>query len=460
MTLRGRLTLAFLVVVLGPILVSGIGIAVYVTKRVETHEDNKLDRALQTVRTIMVASCGETEIAAKSLSLSTNDLGLQNAQAIVDRAIAQNIANAARIESPTGTVVASGGNLPSAVLHGEWGECAEPGAAVHNVVSTSTPIVDANGDSIGVARAAFVVNEELVAQTSEQLGLDMQVTLPNGDTLGQLGDNPQRTEEIEPGPYQPLRVTLAVPHTSLNGLYVSVAIITALVALASVLAAQMLSRSLTRPLAQLAAAASGVRVGKLDTRVPVSGDDEVAALARAFNRVIHDLQGYVAALTASRDQLRGHLTSFGEALASGRDPDRILELTLTTAADATGAASGVLLTLQDGELVGRAARGLPELNIEELRILLGDGLLGSVAARGSAQWGRIPPEGGDFAPGEPRCRTYVAVPLVAEGRQLGVLALYDRLGGGDRADEFDDADVITLQNFATQAAAALQGQLG
>ncbi|MEU8189925.1 sensor domain-containing diguanylate cyclase, partial [Micromonospora carbonacea] len=75
------------------------------------------------------------------------------------------------------------------------------------------------------------------------------------------------------------------------------------------------------------------------------------------------------------------------------------------------------------------------------------------------------------AAGEPRCETYVAVPFAAPGgpadpgirsgmdpgvpggpaAALGVLVLYDRLGG----DEFDDADLETLRTFAGHAAVAV-----
>src|SRR5690606_29531742 len=61
-------------------------------------------------------------------------------------------------------------------------------------------------------------------------------------------------------------------------------------------------------------------------------------------------------------------------------------------------------------------------------------------------------------------QTYVVVPISAPGAAMthaapwpapptvrGVLALYDRLGG----DEFDEADLVTLRTFASQAAVAV-----
>lgn len=105
---------------------------------------------------------------------------------------------------------------------------------------------------------------------------------------------------------------------------------------------------------------------------------------------------------------------------------------------------------------------------------LATGAIGAVAVTGQPCRGRLPTDAGP--PGEPRCRTYVAVPLAGPGTAgetrpaeaavpvtgtvangagtaatLGVLALYDRLGG----DEFDDEDLATLRTFAAHAAVAV-----
>ncbi|MEO3742610.1 diguanylate cyclase [Plantactinospora sp. B5E13] len=131
-----------------------------------------------------------------------------------------------------------------------------------------------------------------------------------------------------------------------------------------------------------------------------------------------------------------------------------------------------------------------------LRIPLGRGLLGTVAASGQPRRGRLDRDGPPLYAYEPRCRTYVAVPFTVPTRDgagrtdpsalradgdapqadhdaprtdsgvfrtdsgadggvepatIGVLALYDRLG----ADEFDDTDVATLRSFASHAAVAV-----
>jgi diguanylate cyclase (GGDEF)-like protein len=94
-----------------------------------------------------------------------------------------------------------------------------------------------------------------------------------------------------------------------------------------------------------------------------------------------------------------------------------------------------------------------------MRLPVGSGVLGEVAAGGEPRRGH-----GAIAESEPACRTYLAVPIQAPAgvddpllgaetgpATLGVLALYDRVGG----DDFDDADLHTLRTFAGQAGVAV-----
>jgi diguanylate cyclase (GGDEF)-like protein len=173
-----------------------------------------------------------------------------------------------------------------------------------------------------------------------------------------------------------------------------------------------------------------------------------------------ELQAYVQALTAGRDQLRGHLAILGDTLSSTHDLQRILQVILQTARSATSAQAGAVLLIDPaaGVLVTRCAEGLPEL---PARVPLDDTVLGAVATTGEARCG-------SHLDGSQR--TYVAVPICAPAvvadplmpgagepapgvrpAVLGVLALYDRLG----ADEFDDTDLLTLRTFAGQAGVAV-----
>jgi diguanylate cyclase (GGDEF)-like protein len=227
----------------------------------------------------------------------------------------------------------------------------------------------------------------------------------------------------------------------------AVAGLAALAALPGALLAWWLARVMTRPLAELAGAADRAAHGDLSARAPVHGPDEVGRVAGAFNRMTREMQGYLAALTASRDQLRGQLRVLGDTLSGTHDLLRIEEVVLATARSALGARSGAVLvaSAEGSELVGI-------VDGATLRLPLGTGLLGTVACGSQARRGTFGPAGPKLAPGEPRGATYLAVPLRRPGSVRGVLALYDRLG----SPEFDDADLTVLRTFADQAAIAVE----
>ena len=211
--------------------------------------------------------------------------------------------------------------------------------------------------------------------------------------------------------------------------------------------------------------------------------DEVGRLGR---RVQPDDPGDAGAtsqaLTASRDQLRGHLGVLGDTLASTHDLHRILQVILQTAIAATGARAGVVLLVDpaSGELVGQCGEGLdgrwpPTVDgADAAACRSGDGLLGAVAATGEPRRGpgrpgraarcrrasraaartsrcRSPRPGGGAGRPPALATASRDRPTGRRGGALGVLALYDRLG----CDEFDDADLVTLRTFAGQAAVAV-----
>ena len=228
----------------------------------------------------------------------------------------------------------------------------------------------------------------------------------------------------------------------------------------------------TRLAVALAAVGAGpVLVGAAYVRgtglVAMAGTAALLAAATG-GWVVRSHQSYVRALTASRDQLRGHLALLGDTLSSTHDLDRILRVILRTAVTATGARSGAVLLLDQerANLVGHVAaeRAAPVPATAPVSVPAGAGLLGSVAATGEPRRGRVAAEGVILHESEPRCRTYVVVPISAPDTAMsraapwpappavrGVLALYDRLGG----DEFDETDLVTLRTFASQAAVAV-----
>lgn len=507
MTLRSRLTVAFLAIVLGPIMVSSLLVAVTVTSATRNREVERLNAAADAVAISINALCQRARAAAEALAATTESpvpaasSGASKKSrapaAIVDRGLA----DAARLEDGNGRIIAEAGAIPQTVRDAPWTDCTSQLAASAPMIGASVELRQSDGKLIGKAQAVFVVDADMALRLASAAGVG--VTILDGDTpvassltdahahsvaLDAATGGRQRIREqhvrlLEPAAGQPLRAALSNDQETLAGLYAVLALVVALVAGLAVVVARYLARSLTRPLAEVAQAAEVVASGNLSVRVPVRGRDEVGRLASTFNGMTRDLASYVAALTASRDQLRGNLALLGDTLSSTYDLDRIMEVILEIVTAATGAQAGLVLLVDEADmLVGRRGHNMVfadrGVEVEQVRLALGEGLLGAVAVSGAARRGRIASSGVGMSGErlsaiEPRCHTYIAVPFFSPrpvptgdesddpnsgqptGHLLGVLVLYDRLG----SDDFDDGDLVTLRTFAGQAAVAVENVL-
>jgi two-component system cell cycle response regulator len=444
-TLRGRLTTAFLVVVLGPVLLGSIFVALTVATVSHDRTVERLDHAAATVRTGMSAICRELQAAADAVAV----VPAGERSAVADQLVARGLATDIRIV-PALPIAAGNRSKPTGI-GANWQDCAAPSGGPASAVA-ATARVDAHA-----IIAAQTVDAAFLERLGEASGA--RVTLGAPATPG--------GRELSAGPGQPLRLALTVPHHQSLSLYAVLLAVVLAAGAAAILVARWLAHSTTRPLGDLAWAADQVAGGDLDTRVPIVRPDELGRLAATFNRMTRELKAYVRALTASRDQLRGHLAILGETLSSTHDVDRILQVILRTALAATGARAGLVLLLDPagGHLVAHTAIGLtgawdlPEAQLGTMRLPVGAGVLGQVADGGEPRRGH-----GAIAEAEPPCRTYLAVPIQAPAgiedpmvpgetapATLGVLALYDRVGG----DDFDDADLHTVRTFAGQAGVAV-----
>ncbi|MFF0172798.1 diguanylate cyclase [Micromonospora profundi] len=530
MTLRGRLTGAFLVVVLGPVLLGAFFVASTVAAVDHSRSIERLAVAASTVRTSVDALCQQLRATADAVAL-TGEPAVAAGQLV-----GRGLAAAVLITDVTGQVTYASPGAPPM----PWRDCSGPDAASPGPVRALAARVDLHdraGALVGTVAAAQLVDPAFVARLAAVTGV--AVTLLDGGASAARFTHTTESREVRdavlaaanathgervtettdgryvrrigPSSGQPLPLVLSVPSERPPGLPATLAGAVVLAGLLAVLAAWRLARVTTRPLVELAGAVDRVAHGDLTARVPVRSRDELGRLAVAFNRMTRETGSYVAALTSSRDQLRGHLAVLGDTLASTHDLQRILRVILHSAIAATGARAGaVLLVESGGVLVAQCSEGLDgrwpagdQDGPEPLRVPVGVGVVGAVAATGVPQRGRV--EATEIPTGEPRCRTYVAVPFATPGggpatpggttavgggtvipgggtatlggsgtavgggttagsggtaeadeagapaAALGVLALYDRLG----ADEFDDDDLVTLRTFAGHAAVAV-----
>ncbi|WP_192579932.1 diguanylate cyclase [Micromonospora sp. AMSO31t] len=512
MTLRGRLTAAFLTVVLGPVLLGAFFVGSTLSAVDRGRATERLGVAAAGVRTSVDALCQQLRAAADAVALVADPAARPRA---ADQVVGRGLAAAVLIADPAGRTSYATAGGPA----GPWQDCAADTTGPVHALAAQVRLRDPAGADLGTVAAAQPVDPAFVARLAAVTGAGVTLlddpgrithTTENREVRAAVlaaarqadGDRVAGTVDgryvrrVGPAPGQPLPLVLSVPGERPPGLYAALVGAVVLAALLAVLAAWRLARVTTRPLVELAGAVDRVAHGDLTTRVPVRSRDEIGRLACAFNRMTRETGSYVAALTSSRDQLRGHLTVLGDTLASTHDLQRILRVILHSAIAATGARAGAVLLLDgDGALVGQCVEGLDgrwptedPADPATLRVPVGAGVLGTVAATGEPRRGRW--EATDEPTGEPSCETYVAVPFAAprgvdprgpdrpghppaesddsgsarlaprrdlespsdDSCALGVLALYDRLG----ADEFDDDDLVTLRTFAGHAAVAVQ----
>lgn len=540
MTLRGRLTAAFLAVVLGPVLLGAGFVGSTVATLDRSRSTERLGLAAAGVRTSVDALCQQLRAAADAVALVTDPAARSRA---ADQVVGRGLAAAVRVTDTAGRTSYATPGGPA----GPWRDCAgdPPAGGPVGALAARVQLRDPAGADLGTVAAAQPVDPAFVARlaavtgvavtlldatdrvthTTETRGVRAAVLAAAGTVDGDrvVETDGRYVRRVGPAPGQPLPLVLSVPGERPPDLYAALTGAVVLAALLAVLAAWRLARVTTRPLVELAGAVDRVTRGDLTARVPVRSRDEIGRLADAFNRMTRETGSYVAALTTSRDQLRGHLAVLGDTLASTHDLRRILRVILHSAIAATGARAGAVLLLDsDGVLVGRCAEGLdgrwPSEGADpaELRVPVGAGVVGTVAATGEPLCGRW--DRARAPAGEPSCETYVAVPFATprpaefSGRgperpghppaggtgaaagpdpapappatgpeqtaagpeqtaasptarrnhepapgaagtgALGVLVLYDRVGDV----EFDDGDLVTLRTFAGHAAVAVE----
>ncbi|MFX0594009.1 diguanylate cyclase [Melissospora conviva] len=510
MTLRGRLTAAFLAVVLGPVLLGAFFVAGTMSQVGHQRAVERLELAANAARTSVGALCRQLHGAADTIAVTADPA---HRAAAVRQLVGRGVAAAIAITDPAGRPVLTSPEQPVP----QWLDCAATGPVTGGAqaLGVRVELRDGTGTVTGSVIALQPVDPGFVARLSGVTGAAVTLLTDTagpptaaqtteaddgrdevlataaglrGDGIAEAG-NGRYVRRVGPDAEQPLPLVLSVPGDAAQGRSAVLIGAVLLAALLAVLAARALARSTTRPLDDLAYAVELVAQGDLTARVPVSSGDEIGRLAATFNRMTRETQSYVQALTGSRDQLRGHLAVLGDMLASTHDLPGILRVILRSALAATGAQAGLVLLVDPGSgtLVGQCGEGLQgrwphpadpteaQASLRDpraIRVPIGVGVIGRVAATGEPRRGRVGPDR-PLSRQEPACETYVAVPFTAPGvatgfvapaprsasgalapkpTVLGVLVLYDRLG----SDEFADEDLHTLGTFAGHAAVAVE----
>ncbi|MFE5854403.1 ATP-binding protein [Streptomyces sp. NPDC056500] len=122
------------------------------------------------------------------------------------------------------------------------------------------------------------------------------------------------TRIVGGGPTGYVLKSLDQEREDLNTLAWSLGIATALALVGSALLAQAASTTVLKPVRRLGEAARRLGEGKLDTRLRVSGTDELAELARTFNKTAESLEKKVADMSAREESSRRFVADMSHEL--------------------------------------------------------------------------------------------------------------------------------------------------
>ncbi len=480
MSLRLRLSLAFVFVVLAPLLLA----ALLLSRGVPGFGG---DAARQRVATSAAAVSNELSARCSLAGDVANTIAYQSAagspQASVVDAVGRDGVSYAAVLGADGKVLAQAGKLPPQAQSALTTQIASNTVAFCDAPTGSNPYAVINGvDLAGSGRAivgitldpdtmkawqdlaggdiTLVRDGKVIASTAApaaaaryasaaaKAAASGKVVTVNGQLLGAVAQGPDRPVTV---------VVTARPGLGMTSLTSTLAAVLAAAVVLAVGLGWQLARVTTRPLTELALAARRIADGDLDTPVPdLGGGDEIGRLAGAFDEMTTELRQSIGALQDSRDELRRNLARLGDTLSGTHDLNRILHVILETAMTSVGAQAGAIYLPHSGggargDLfqrvgVGVAERGAPFGS----RLGFGDGVLGLVAANGEAVRGRIGPGAGELTTcaEEPTGRSLIAVPLRASGRVTGVLGLYDKQVG----DGIGNSTVATSRRSAPSPA--------
>ncbi|WP_030210346.1 HAMP domain-containing sensor histidine kinase, partial [Streptomyces sp. NRRL S-87] len=122
------------------------------------------------------------------------------------------------------------------------------------------------------------------------------------------------TRIVGGGPTGYMYKSLAQEKDDLNSLAWSLGIATALALLGSALLAQAAATTVLKPVQRLGDAARRLGEGQLDTRLDVSGTDELADLSRTFNRTAEALEKKVADMSSREESSRRFVADMSHEL--------------------------------------------------------------------------------------------------------------------------------------------------
>jgi diguanylate cyclase (GGDEF)-like protein len=358
MSFRARLTTFFVFIVVVPMVAMGV----LMFRLISDSQQGKADARANGLATAAASLYqSEATIARGDAATLARAVGALRGTALAAHfeAVARQ-AGLARATLSTGSETLANVGDPTAIA---------PGAAVFKDPATGRVMTVAVSELTATqyARQLTSPGVAVVVREGPQI-LGSTIAVPssgspptNGNvTVGSAG---YRAVGQEFGGFDGARITVTVlsalsaTSSSLSGSRaVAAALIVAFLVLA--LAFSLLaSRALQSRLRDFLQAARRLAGGDFSSPVRVEGHDEFAALGEEFNRMSTELSRRLDELSRERVRLRDAIRRIGHTFASSLDRPALLELALTTAADAVQASGGRLSARSDaGEPLAETAR--------------------------------------------------------------------------------------------------------
>ena len=433
MGFRQRLTMFFVGIVLIPMLALGLLVHEMTQDSSEGKADARLDASLETAKVVYDRALRTASDEAGRIASAPLGEGGTIAAAIAARDVAA-LQDAAQRETGAAAIV-------TVAFHAADGETIVRAGPAEGIAVSRRPLIGPGGKQIGVVEVAALDPEDFTAEVGKMTGAEVAVVSDRGtlaatpaledigatdegvSSIGLRGGEGRAAGLTLDGAPSGARLVLA---TEMEESWVasSPVLIAGLLAflLVALACIGIVMRQLQRQVASMLAAARRIGSGDFSRMVPVEGDDEMAALAREFNKMSERLAGQMSELTRQREELDQSVRRLGAAFASGLDRGALLEIVIETALSSCTAETGRVSLLDQIEPEARAG---PEPDAELAEAL-------ERASRASI-------EAIDMCEAEVSGARAIAIPLSPPGDQqavLGTMAIARR-GEGFSSGERD-----------------------